>query len=139
VTREIRIKRFRCKDCCKTFGWLPWFVLRYIRPAAVLVQRCWERWTEDRASLEDIAWGEGVAARSLQRWLAAVWKRRQELNLTVRRLVRGVEFSAPPKDSRNHRPWSLYLLILIRLYLQHTVRPRVERSRVPYHYSYALK
>jgi hypothetical protein len=87
--------------------------------------------------LEDLAWKEAVSARTIQRWLEAVWKRRQELNLTLRR-VRG-ELPKRPDDSRSHRPWSRYLLILIRLYLQHTVRPREDRSRPLYHYTYAIR
>jgi hypothetical protein len=136
VTLAIRVKRFRCKACGKTFGWLPGFVLRNIRFAGVLVQRCWERWARDRVSLEDIAWEEGVSARSIQRWLDAVWKRRRTLNLTLRRVTG--ELPARPDDSRNHRPWSVYLLNLLRRYLQPIVRPREDSSRPLYHYTYAL-
>ena len=140
VTREIDIKRFRCKSCGKTFGYLPWFVLRFVRFAAVVVQQCWERWTAGEESLEDLAWTRKVSMRSIQRWCAAVWKRREALNMTLRRLLRGKELPNPPdQDTRDHRLWSQYLLPLIHQFLRQAVRPQEDSARPPYHYTYALK
>jgi hypothetical protein len=138
-TQTLDIKRFRCKGCGKTFGYLPWFILRYVRFAAAVVQQCWERWAEGKESLEDIAWATKVSSRTIQRWCRAVWRRRDELNRTLRRLLRGELPNTPPRDSRDHRPWSQYLLPLIRQYLQQAVRPREDSARPPYHYTYALK
>jgi transposase len=138
LTQKLDIKRFRCKGCGKTFGYLPWFILRYVRFAAVVVQQCWEQWAGNE-TLEDLAEATGVSSRTIQRWCAAVWRRREALNQTLRRLVREELPNAPPLDTRNHQLWSQYLLPLIRQYLQQSVRPREDSARPPYHYTYALK
>jgi len=137
-TRTVPVQRFRCTQCKRTFSFLPWFLLRFIWFAALVVQKCWEEWNQG-ASTVKVAERHGVSLRTLRRWRQVVWERRREIEQTVRRHVAD-DLPDPPVDNpKNHRPWSQHILNLLSQYLQHVPIPPNDKARVPYHFVRSLK
>jgi hypothetical protein len=118
---------------------LPWFLLRCIWSAAVVVQRCWESWNKG-TSTRKVAERHGVSVRTVHRWRRVVWERRHELEQTVRRHVGSVPLPAPPAENlKNRRPWSQHILTLLTHYREQAELPPENRARVPYHFVISLK
>ena len=137
-TRTVPVQRFRCTSCDKTFSLLPWFLLWFIRSAAVVVQKCWEEWNRG-TSTERVADQQKVSVRTLHRWRQVIWQRRRDVEQTVRRHV-SVRLPEPPvENANNHRPWSQHVLTLMTRYLQHVPIPAADRTRPLYYFVCTLK
>ena len=137
-TRTVPVQRFRCTECEQTFSFLPWFLLRFIWAAAVVVQRCWEEWNQGKSTTA-VAERQGMSVRTVHRWRQAVWRRRREIEQTVRRHS-SVMLPEPPVDNpKNHRPWSQHILTLLTQHLRQVPMSPEDRARVPYHFVSRLK
>lgn len=137
-TRVVPIQRFRCTSCKQSFSFLPWFLLRFIWSAGMVVQKCWDEWNGGRATAQ-VAVRQGVSIRTVQRWFQTVWRKRGDLVETVGRHVSAPLPTSPPDPPRNHRPWSQHIRTLIVRYLNQAPLPAADSSRPPYYFVQSLK
>lgn len=131
---RLRIKRFRCRACLRTWRFLPPLLLCWKRYAAAIVQSCWESWAQG-ASYESTAvtwWLRSV--RTVQRWLQPLASGVERLRGELRRLLIGegsVDSGVAPARTR---PAVSGLLDLTRTLMHQAPLGSQDRLRVPYHF-----
>ncbi len=83
---EVPIKRFRCKDCGRTFGYIPPFLLKWKHYAAAIVQSSFEEWAQGK-SLEKVAESHNIPnSRTVHRWTCPIAAGVQGISGALRRL-----------------------------------------------------
>lgn len=135
---KLRVKRFRCRECRRTWRFLPPMLLAFKRYAAGVVQGCWETWaTVAGASFESAAEAWHLrSVRTVQRWLHPLAAGAVSLMAGVRRLLVGKGPEEAKKDTRHSSARSAVsgLLDLTRTLLAQAPLNSSDRLRVPYHF-----